>query len=193
MKFSDIFTEEDRRLWTPHTFAKGETIFMEGQVCEHVGFLERGELLIASSSFEGNELICSTILPGGFFGNNLLFSADRRYKGNVIARAKSRLWLINEKNLIILLARNQRFLRFFLGPQAEKMKVLSARIKLLSFVKLKERLLFALFANNGVLPFHTVASLAAELGAERETLSRLLSRMDEDGEIERLPDRIIKK
>ena len=45
--------------------------------------------------------------------------------------------------------------------------------------------MFLLHENNGRLPYQSITSLASELGAERETLSRLISRLSKEGTIKK--------
>ena len=112
---------------------------------------------------------------GEIFGNNLIFSSEPVYRGNVVAKEKAVVAFINKENLLYLLQNNQEFLNLYLQAQSDKAKALTARIQLLSFTNAEERLFYYASKNDGVIIFKNVTTLAATLGVQRETLSRLLT------------------
>ena len=63
----------------------------------------------------------------------------------------------------------------YLQAQSDKAKALTARIQLLSFPSAEERLFYYASKNNNQIIFKNVTSLAATIGVQRETLSRLLT------------------
>ena len=186
-----ILEEDEIGLWKKKDLPKEGILFKEGEECAEVGFVSEGQMVISSYSYGGKEIVYSLIGPGAMFGNNLLYADDKRYKGNVVAKKKTTLYLIHKTSLMKLLAKNPRFLEFFLSTASNKVKDLNARVRLLSFQVLEERLMFLIHENKGVLPFSSITSLASELGAERETLSRLVSRLSREGTIRKEKHRLI--
>lgn len=181
----DILSEEEIALWRKRELPKEGILFKQGEECSEVGLVSEGQLVISSYSYGGKEIVYNIIGPGSMFGNNLLYADDKRYKGNVIAKKKTTLYLIHKNNLMKLLASNPQFLEFFLSTASNKVKDLNARVRLLSFQNLEDRLMFLLHENRGTLPYQSITSLASELGAERETLSRLVSRLSKEGRIKK--------
>lgn len=163
--------------------SKEQTLFNENDVCEYVGVVLKGLISISSYSFKGNEIIYNQLVEGDLFGNNLIFSDDPIYKGNVIAKSKSQVALISKENLIFLMQTNKEFLVQFLNKQSNFGKTLNSKIKLLSFDGAEERLQYYLFINKNKIRFSTVTALANELQIKRETLSRLLSKLIKEGKI----------
>lgn len=176
----DILSQEELSLWRKVILPKEAILFKEGETCSEVGLVKDGQLVISSYSYGGKEIVYNLIGPGSMFGNNLLYADDKRYKGNVLAKKKTTLYLIRKSSLAKLLAENQRFLELFLSTASNKVKSLNERVRLLSFQTLEERLMFLIHENQGNLHFDSVTSLARELGAERETLSRLISRLEKE-------------
>lgn len=176
----DILSQEELSLWRKVILPKEAILFKEGETCSEVGLVKDGQLVISSYSYGGKEIVYNLIGPGSMFGNNLLYADDKRYKGNVLAKKKTTLYLIRKSSLMKLLAENQRFLELFLSTASNKVKSLNERVRLLSFQTLEERLMFLIHENQGNLHFDSVTSLARELGAERETLSRLISRLEKE-------------
>ena len=171
----NVLSKKEHKLVQGYQVAKNSIIYHEGDLCENIGIVVSGKIDIASYSFEGKEQIINSLKAGDIFGNNLLFSSKPVYRGDVIAKEKSVIAFINKENLVYLLQNNQDFLNLYLKAQSDKTKALTARIQLLSFTNAEERLFYYASKNNGVIVFKNVTTLAATIGVQRETLSRLLT------------------
>lgn len=175
----NVLTKKEHQLVKGYQIAKGNIIYHEGDVCENIGIVISGKIDIVSYSFEGKEQLINTLKAGEIFGNNLLFSSEPLYRGDVVAKEKSVVAFINKENLVFLLQNNTEFLNLYLKAQSDKAKALTARIQLLSFTNAEERLFYYASKNDGVIIFKNVTSLAATIGVQRETLSRLLTSLIE--------------
>lgn len=171
----NVLSKKEHQLVKGYQIAKGNIIFHEGELCESIGIVVSGKIDIVSYSFEGKEQLINSLKAGEIFGNNLLFSSEPIYRGDVIAKEKSVIAFINKDNLVYLLQNNEDFLNSYLKAQSDKAKSLTARIQLLSFTNAEERLFYYASKNNDVIIFKNVTSLAATIGVQRETLSRLLT------------------
>ena len=171
----NILNKKEHRLVKGYQIAKGNIIYHEGDTCESIGIIVSGKVDIVSYSFEGKEMLINSLKTGDIFGNNLLFSSSPVYRGDVIAKEKSVIAFINKENLEFLLQNNKDFLELYLQAQSDKAKALTARIQLLSFPNAEERLFYYASKSNGIITFKNVTTLAATLGVQRETLSRLLT------------------
>ena len=171
----NVLSKKEHKLVQGYQVAKNSIVYHEGDLCENIGIVVSGKIDIVSYSFEGKEQIINTLKAGEIFGNNLLFSSEPIYRGDVIAKEKSVIAFINKENLIFLLQNNQEFLTLYLKAQSDKAKALTARIQLLSFTNAEERLFYYASKNDGVITFKNVTTLAATIGVQRETLSRLLT------------------
>ena len=182
MNFFDLIKENEKKLFEIAHYKKGQILFREDDLCEKVGFLNKGQISIVSYSLSGVEVVYNEIEEGGLFGNNLLFSSDRGYRGNVIAKASSEVWFLNRKNLLIILEENSKFLEHYLSFQANFSKTLNFKIKLLSLSSAEERLMYFLKAK-GSYTYKTISSLAESLYLSREALSRLISKLVKQNKI----------
>lgn len=171
----NVLTKKEHQMVKGYQIAKGNIIHHEGDVCENIGIIISGKVDIISYSFEGKEILINSLKSGDIFGNNLLFSSSPIYKGDIIAKEKCVIAFINKENLIYLLQNNVEFLNEYLNIQSDFGKSLNARIQLLSFPNAEERLFYYASKSNNVIEFKNVTSLAATLGVQRETLSRLLT------------------
>ena len=170
-----VLTKKEHKLVKGYQVTKNSVVNHEGDLCENVGVIISGKVDIVSYSFQGKELILNSLKAGDVFGNNLIFSSEPTYRGDVIAKEKCVIAFISKENLIYLLQNNQEFLTLYLKAQSDFGKSLNARIQLLSFTNAEERLVYYASKNDNVITFKNVTTLAAQIGIQRETLSRLLT------------------
>ena len=173
----NVLSKKEHKLVNGYQIAKNSIIHHEGDECTSIGIVVSGKIEIVSYSFEGKEMLLNTLKPGDIFGNNLLFSSEPVYRGDVVAKDKSVVAFVNKENLIYLLQNNQEFLELYLQTQSDFGKSLNSRIQLLSFTNAEDRLLYYANKNNGVITYKNVTALAATIGIQRETLSRLLTNL----------------
>ena len=170
-----VLTKKEHKLVKGYQVTKNSVINHEGDLCENIGVIISGKVDIVSYSFQGKEQILNSLKAGDIFGNNLIFSSEPIYRGDVITKEKCVIAFINKENLIYLLQNNQEFLTLYLKAQSDFGKSLNARIQLLSFTNAEERLVYYASKNDNVITFKNVTTLAAQIGIQRETLSRLLT------------------
>jgi len=84
----DALNESELKRTRIQAYPKDTIIYKEDDFCHEITIVLEGVIEISSFSFQGQEMIYNTILPGQVFGNNLLFSSDPHYKGNVICKTK---------------------------------------------------------------------------------------------------------
>lgn len=188
----DLLTKEELQLVRYQSLKNGEILFHEDDKCLSIGIVVSGEIKISSITFEGNEIVYNTLKSGDIFGNNLIFSKESFYRGNVISITNSKVAIISKKNLITILKNNSDFLIKYLEIHSEFTKSLNSKIKLLSFNSAKERFLYYLFINHNEITIKNITSLANSLFLSREATSRLISQMEKNSEIKRKGNHIKK-
>ena len=180
----ELLTKEEKTKVVIQKYKKNSLLFEEDEICTSIGVVLSGEVEITSYSFVGKEIVFNKIEPFGIFGNNLIFSSDPKYRGNVIATSDCVIALINKENLLYLLQHNRSFLEEYLKMHADFSKTLNSKIKLLSFNKAEERLDYYLYINYGKVKYKSITSLARELSLTREATSRLISTLSSEHKIE---------
>ena len=165
------------------SLSKEQILFHEGDVCEHVGVVIDGEIEITSYSYGGKEIIFNHLYSGMVFGNNLIFSSKPVYKGSIIAKKPSKVALIYKNQLISILKNNDDFLLKYLQYQSDMGKDLNGKIKLLSLDNAEERFFYYVHSQNGVITYSSITKLASVLSLQRETLSRLISKLVKEKKI----------
>lgn len=164
---------------------KGEILFHENDDCDDIGVVMSGEISISSYSYHGQEIIYNLLREDDVFGNSLIFSSDPHYKGNILAKKTAKVALISRISLLSIFQTNTEFLHKYLQIQSDFGKHLNGVIKLLSFTNAEERFLYYLFVNHNVISFKSVTALSQTLFLQRETVSRLLSKLEKEKRITR--------
>ena len=171
----NTLNKKEHQLVKGYQIEKGKIIYHEGETCETIGIIISGKVDVVSYSFKGHEVLINSLKASDIFGNNLIFSSEPTYRGDIIAKEKCVIAFINKENLIFLLQNNQEFLKLYLKTQSDFGKSLNARIQLLSFSNAEERLFYYASKTDNIIEYKNVTQLASILGVQRETLSRLLT------------------
>ena len=187
-----LLSKEEKAFLDVRTYSKNQVIFKENSQCDSIGILTSGKVEIISYSFSGEEIIYNLLGKNQIFGNNLLFSSDAVYKGDVVSRGDTTIVFIKKGDLIHLLSSNQKFLEAYLRVQSDFGKNLNSRIKLYSMNSAEERFNYYLYLNKNVIEYGSITSLASQLNLKRETLSRLISKLEKENAIKRSPHKIVK-
>ena len=123
-----VLNKKEHKLVNGYQITKNSVIAHEGDLCESIGVIISGKIDIVSYSFAGKEMLINSLKAGDIFGNNLVFSSDPLYRGNIIAKEKCVIAFISKDNLIYLLQNNADFLKLYLQAQSDFGKALNARI-----------------------------------------------------------------
>lgn len=163
---------------------RNQTLFFEGDECKNIGLVISGKVIIVSYLSDGKEVIYNELGKGEMFGNNLIFSSDPFYRGDVVATEESEIVYIEKEELLKALSQNVGLLEMFLNYQSDFSKSLNFKIKLLTLSGAEERLTYYLSVNKGQVIYKSVTKLSKELYLSRETLSRTIYKMEKKGLIE---------
>ena len=177
MKILDTLKPAQQKLLNMRSLKKGTVLFHENDKCESIGIVINGQISIVSYLIDGKEIVYNQITNNGIFGNNLVFSSEPYYKGNIIIDVDSEIAFINKKDLVKLLSDNDLFLTEYLKIQSDFGKTLNNKIKLLSIDSAEERFYFYMHEHSNAIKYSSISDLAKKLYLKRETLSRLISKL----------------
>lgn len=158
-------------------FDAGETLFLENDTCKSLGVVKSGVISIKSYFSNGKEVVYNVLEKGQMFGNNLIFSSNPAYRGDVVAEKPSEIYFITKENLFKLLRNDEKMLEEYLTEQSDFSKTLNLKIKLLTIQAAKDRVIYYLTFNKGFIRYKTITKLANELFLTRESLSRTLKKL----------------
>ena len=183
MNITELLTEKEKACLIYKDLKKDEVLFHEDDVCEYVGIIMKGRVFIISYLSDGKEIIYNTLEKDQLFGNNLIFSSVPYYKGDIIAQSDSLIALIGKEDLLKILQNNKNFLKEYLKIQSDSSKILNDRIRLLSISSAEERFLYFMHENRNRVSYDSIEQLARQMYLTRETLTRLLRRLESNNSI----------
>ena len=183
MNIIDTLKPSQKKYLSIQKLKKVSTLFYENDICNCIGIILEGKLSIVSYLENGDEVVFNTLYTNDIFGNNLVFSSTPYYKGNIITNEDSVVALIKKKDLLTLLKKNEAFLIEYQRIHSNFTKNLNNKIKLLSMTSAEERLYFYLHENKNIIEFKSITVLAKELYLQRETLSRLITKLTKKNKI----------
>lgn len=165
------------------SYKKDQILFLENDRCQKVGIVKNGEISIKSYFADGKEVTYNTLKSGDMFGNNLIFSSNPFYRGDVIALENSEIYLVSKEKLIKILKEDEEFLIEYLSAQSDFSKTLNLKIKLLTIQGAEDRVKYYLTISKGQIKFKSITILAQDLYLTRECLSRTLKKLEQKSEI----------
>jgi len=99
-------------------YARGETIFTQGDACEHVMYIQSGGVKLSVLSKTGKEAVVAMLGPGDFFGEGCLAGQPLRM-GSATAVVPSTILLVDKDKMVGLLhkqhAMSDRFISHMLA------------------------------------------------------------------------------
>lgn len=163
------------------TYKKGSLLFNEGDLCKVAGFILSGEIKISTLNIDGKEYIINIIKENEWFADNLLFSKDNRYLGDVIA-TKDTTVLFYDKVQFLSYLKEDNNLDNYLTISSVKILDLRNKIKLLSQKNIRDRILFYLKENaiDKQVAIESKNYLANLLNIPRPSLSRELIKLKKE-------------
>ncbi|MFC1838550.1 Crp/Fnr family transcriptional regulator [Thermodesulfobacteriota bacterium] len=171
-------------------YKKDENIFSEGEEANGFYVVGTGRIKVYKLSPEGREQILHIFGPGEVFGEVPVF-AGKRFPASADTMEKSRILFFPRDSLISLIEKNPAIALNMLAVLSMRLRRFTSMIDDLSLKEVPGRLakhfLYLSEQNQGTGEFElniTKGQLASLLGTIPETLSRILTKMSEQGFIE---------
>lgn len=173
----------------PVKAGKDEIIFLQGQPAKGFYVITGGRVKVFMSSPDGREAVLHLYGPGETVGEVAMFRG-MDFPANAMAVADSTLMFLPRDGLVSLLKQDPDLAMNMLASLGAKLREFTQRIEALTLRELPQRLaayLLDLAEREDAVEIRldlTRGLLASFLGATRETLSRALSRLADQGVIE---------
>lgn len=168
-------------------YKKGSLIFNEGEICKYLSLIINGIVSISTiNHFFEYEI--AELRDGNLFGENLLFSEQKKYLGDIIAIKDTTIAFITKDNLFTLL-KNNTILENYLHLLSKKAMNNQLKLKILSQKSIKEKVLFYLNSeqkrtNSNTILIDSKEQLSKILNVPRPSLSRELINLKNDNIID---------
>jgi len=181
-------------------FRKNQIILLEEDTQNYMYMIYSGKVKVMSTRVTGEEQILAIHKRGDFFGEMALLDG-KTTPATVVAMEDAEVGLIERKDFQELLLSNERVLRAIISELCARLRDAWLKTKILSYGKAEQRIRWALELmshRHGVKDQRgtlinlrlTHRDLANYTALSRETVSRHLLRLQEDDEVEVLPNRI---
>ena len=168
-------------------YNKNAIIFLEGEKCNNVCIVSKGEISIVTSNYDSLVEI-NNLKENEMFGDSLILIDDNRYLGNIMAVKDTTLCIIPKDNWLKLLE-NKTILKNYLEIISTKVFKIQSKVKILSQKSIREKILFYLLSeskriNKKKIPIKSKESLSLYLNVPRPSLSRELMKLKSDNIID---------
>ena len=169
----------------PRRAARGEVLFLEEQEGHSMYVLAEGHVQLTRVTPEGREIVLKVVTAGETFAEAVLFENDT-YPATATVLAPSTLLLLPRRQVLCLLEQ-ETFRNAFLTMLLKRLRYLADRIVYLTSEDVEERFFRFLRESYGEAAEYQMSlqkkDIAAAIGTNPETFSRLLARLRADGKI----------
>jgi CRP-like cAMP-binding protein len=187
---SDADLDSIASLLIERRFPKNKTIVEEGVSGDYMYVLREGQVKVTKLSSDGREKILELLEAGDFFGEmSLLDSAPR--SASVKALVESRVLALSRNDFLSLLRRSPDLAMAVVQELTRRLRQVDEQASSLSFQRVKERtqgLLVRLARDEWEgrmrTPSLTHQQMADMIGTSRETVTRVVKGLKEDGWLE---------
>lgn len=178
------------RISEPRHYEKMALLFREGE--DGVGFyvVASGQVKVFKTSFDGREQVLHILGPGDPLGEVPVF-AGQTFPASAQALVESRLYFFPRQKLVQLYRDSPSLAMNMLAVLSRRLREFTVLIENLALKEIPQRLATYLLHQHAQKPVSsrvklpvTKGVLANILGASQETLSRVLSRLSQEGLIE---------
>ncbi|HJM33820.1 MAG TPA: Crp/Fnr family transcriptional regulator [Candidatus Marinimicrobia bacterium] len=192
---SDVELVSISKKMTPYSYSKGEFIVMEEMEGQQCYFITHGSVKITRSSKEGREVILAILTAGEFFGEMSLLDGETR-SANVLTLEETKVLALNRNDFMATLEEYPRVSIQLLKELTIRLRKSDLQIASLTLSDAEKRIglcILRLAGEQGTIrqghvkikkfPFqHDIANMA---GTSRETVSRTLVLLEQNGLIQR--------
>jgi CRP/FNR family transcriptional regulator, cyclic AMP receptor protein len=171
-------------------FKKNAVVFEQGQPGDLMYFIEQGQVKLGRVDPSGNELTLAILGPNEFFGEMSVMD-DCGRSASAYALTDLTLLAVCRSSFNDLLLKHPQLALRIIATLCARLRIIDQRMEEVAFGSAKERLKNLLIADSTgktIRLKQTHQELAAKVCASRETVTRILKALKEEGwRIEKLP------
>ena len=178
---------EELRAWlaaTPHRFeryAPGQRIIAQGAECRSALLLTAGTANTEMVQ-DGRDLSIDVLKSPMLLASAFLYGTENRMPVSVTAATECEVWAVNKEALFAFMLQHPDAMRHFVAEVSDRAQFLSRRLRQLTLQSLRSRVLDFLRERGAM---RSVQTAAQQLGAQRPSLSRVLSALVAEGLVEK--------
>lgn len=167
-------------------FKAGSQVALAGEPVTSLMIVLSGTVSGEMVDYSGRVIKIEDIPSPGSLAPAFIFGSSNRFPVNVIAVAETELMVIDKRDFLSLLAKNEKILVNFLNMISDRSQFLSEKIKFLNFKTIKGKLAQLILQKaskdkDSLILDMTQNSLADFFGVARPSVARALGEMEEEG------------
>lgn len=187
--FESLALEEQKELISKAQhldYKRGETVFHESDIADKIMIVRYGKIKINHYSSEGKEYVLDVLVEGDIYGEQNIFGGGN-FEANAISLGEAGVCLISQGDIQALILKRPEVGIKILNVVGQKLSTANELTKLLSVNDAKARIAgFILLRSNrikGKTIELTREDIAAYINVRRETISRKLGELKDEGVI----------
>lgn len=176
-------------------FPKDSYIYQLGDQDKRFFYLVEGRIKIMATNDQGEEKTLSVLEPGNFFGETSFFDEHQRF-ASAVAVLDSKVRILNFDDLSKMLNEESEAVHYMFRSLCRKIRLLSMQVEDLTFWSIEKRLCRFLLKMLGDFNVQTKQGLALSIiltddqlgqhiGARREAVTKVLSKLKSQGIIKK--------
>lgn len=183
------FTEEEKKRFYAHlqsvTLPKDTILHYQGDICKDVLLLVEGEIRLYAQADDFSEEVTLYTLKAGeqCLANTASVLGHAKTIGTAVTETEIKAYLLNEKNIEQLMAEMPIYQQYIISLYSKKMVELTMAIQRIKFKNLDERIMDFLLDNEKKTVTITHEILAKKMNTSRTVVSRVLKKLESEGEI----------
>lgn len=171
-------------------YDKDQTIAIEGDDCNSLGIIIKGNIEIHKSFSSGKVVTINHFTEGNIFGEALVFSGNHTYPATLISTNDTEIMFISREDIVLMMSMNKTVLHNFMNVLSNRILMLNERLTNLSYDSVRKKIANILLleyarqrSSNLTLPYSR-KKMAELLNIPRPSLSRELINMKDEGLID---------
>jgi CRP/FNR family transcriptional regulator, cyclic AMP receptor protein len=185
----EVISAFNERAW-PVSYAEGEAVIWEGDVCEAVYFIASGMVEVYRTAVDGRAHTLRVLHAGDSFNLGPALLQDGKHKANVRCLPQTDLQVMKKKDLKAILVRFPKFSLRVLEDLAARLANMTELAGDLALKNVRQRTASFLIGaaetkNRGQNRRWTQDEMARQIGTVRDVVGRTLREFEEQGLIKR--------
>lgn len=184
---TDSELDEVLEIMNIREFKRNETVFLDGEEGDSFYLVLSGEVRIYKISADGREKTLATITSGDFFGEMALLDHKVR-SASAATVTKSKLGTIYREHFNKLIYEHPQIPLKMIVQLTERLRRANDQIESLAFKDVRERVVQFILQSveigetgSGLMRKTTHQEIANLIGSSRETVTRILGQLQENG------------
>ena len=168
-------------------FDRGENVFRLMEDADHIGVILEGRVQAQKPFPNGSQINVSVRGSGEVIGAAAAFSRSRKYPCDMVALEPAAVMMIRREDILLLLQKDLRVMKNFMGELATATYMLQQRLELLSYSAIAQKAAFWLLirarqSGKSVIRIpDSVSNWAMVMNVSRPSLHRELKKLEAEG------------